>query len=68
MTAFERVTHLPIILRILLGLYFCGHRSYQLGVGHRYLIAASQPVVSRCIAEVTNAVVTNFLNFVEKIS
>lgn len=48
--------------RILIALRFCAIGSYQRGVGQEYLASVSQPVVSRCIEEVTTAVVTHFGN------
>jgi hypothetical protein len=58
----QRVTKVPIHLRIFAVLHFLGHGSYQLGVGHGYSATGSQPVISRNIAEVTDIMTTHFLN------
>ncbi|KAJ8910318.1 hypothetical protein NQ315_012239 [Exocentrus adspersus] len=55
-----RITRIPVHLRILTVLHFLGHGSYQAGLGHGYSFAESQPVVSRCITEITDAI-TQFL-------
>ncbi|KAB0795114.1 hypothetical protein PPYR_04886 [Photinus pyralis] len=49
-------TPIPIYLRILVALHFYGQGSYQKGVGKDYHLAMSQSSVSRCIAEVTDAI------------
>lgn len=56
-----RATKIPLHLRILIVLNFFGQGSYQLSVGHGYNFSVSQSVVSRCIAEVSDAITTFLL-------
>jgi hypothetical protein len=58
----RRATKVPVHLRILTVLHFLDLGGYQVGTGHGYLIAQSQPAVSRCIAEVTNLMTAHLLN------
>uniref|UniRef100_A0A6P7GR91 Putative nuclease HARBI1 n=1 Tax=Diabrotica virgifera virgifera TaxID=50390 RepID=A0A6P7GR91_DIAVI len=48
--------------RILVGLRFYAIGSYQRAVGQEYLVAVSQPMVSRCIEEVATVIVQHFGN------
>jgi hypothetical protein len=58
----RRATKVPVHLRILTVLHFLDQGGYQVGTGHGYLIAQSQPAISRCIAEVTNLMTAHLLN------
>jgi hypothetical protein len=58
----RRATKVPVHLRILTVLHFLDQGGYKIGTGHGYLIAQSQPAVSRCIAEVTNLMTAHLLN------
>jgi hypothetical protein len=58
----QRTTAIPVHLRVLTALHFFGYGSYQLGVGHGYSFALSQPSVSRCITEVSNCIVTHLMH------
>lgn len=49
-------------MRVLAALHCFGHRSYQLGVGHGYCFALSQPNANRCVTEVANCIVSHLLN------
>jgi hypothetical protein len=51
MTESRCTTKVPAHLRILCSLFFFGQGSYQVGIGHRYLVAQSQPSIRRCISE-----------------
>lgn len=62
MEAESRATRIPKHIRVLTTLHFLGHGSYQCSVGCSYSFALSQPAVSRCIAEVTDLMVTHLLN------
>ncbi|KAJ8928729.1 hypothetical protein NQ314_018677 [Rhamnusium bicolor] len=55
-----RITRVPIHLRVLATLHFFGQGNYQTGDGHGYSFALSQPMMSRCVAEVSDAI-TNVL-------
>ncbi|KAJ8950118.1 hypothetical protein NQ314_007970, partial [Rhamnusium bicolor] len=55
-----RITRVPIHLRVLATLHFFGQGNYQTGGGHGYSFALSQPMMSRCVAEVSDAI-TNVL-------
>lgn len=57
-----RSTKINYQQRILVTLRFCAIGSYQRAAGQEYLIALSQPVVSRCIDEVTRVLVDHFGN------
>jgi protein-tyrosine phosphatase len=41
-------------------LFLFGKGSYQVGIGHEYLVAQSQPSISRCICEVSELVTRHF--------
>lgn len=43
-------------------MHFFDQGSYQTGIGHGYSFALSQPIVSRCIAEVSDAITEYLLN------
>jgi hypothetical protein len=58
----QKISGIPVHLKVLTALHFFGHGSYQLGVGHVYSFALSQPSVSRSIAEVSDCISTHLLN------
>jgi hypothetical protein len=62
MTESRRTTKVPAHLRILCSLFFFGQGSYQVGIGHGYLVAQSQPSISRCISEVSKLVTRPLLH------
>ncbi|KAJ8946795.1 hypothetical protein NQ314_008778 [Rhamnusium bicolor] len=60
LSRFARITRVPIHLRVLATLHFFGQGNYQTGGSHGYSFALSQPMMSRCVAEVSDAI-TNVL-------
>lgn len=58
----RRITRVPVHLRVLASLYFFDQGSYQISAGHDYSFALSQPVMSRCVAEVSDAITGYLLN------
>lgn len=51
-----RRTRLRFEKRILIALRFFASGNYQRGIGQEYLLAVSQPMVSRCVNEVTKLI------------
>lgn len=55
-----RASRIQYQQRILVALRFFATGNYQRGVGQEYLLGVSQPVVSRCVAEVSQKIVEYF--------
>ncbi|CAI6359061.1 unnamed protein product [Macrosiphum euphorbiae] len=51
----NRLSSIPIKIKVLTALGFFASGSYELDIGDNRSSALSQPSVSRCIAEVSNA-------------
>lgn len=56
MDNYWRNTRTPFEQRILITLRFFASGNYQRGIGQEYLLAVSQPMVSRCVSEVTKLI------------
>ncbi|KAJ8928616.1 hypothetical protein NQ314_018795 [Rhamnusium bicolor] len=54
-----RVTKITREIRIFIALRFFATGNYQRGIGEEVLLSSSQQVVSRCIAEVSEAITEN---------
>ena len=57
----QRVTAIPVDLKVLATLHFYGTGGYQLTTGQGYNFSISQPSMSRCIDEVTNVIYNHLL-------
>ncbi|KAI4468023.1 hypothetical protein MML48_2g00001859 [Holotrichia oblita] len=60
----QRSTSIPPHLGVLCVLHFLGHGSYQESVGRGWNFAISQPAVSKCITQVTNAINNELNNWI----
>lgn len=61
---YNQESEIAFEIKVLTALHFYGHGSYQKSIGSNYLLALSQPSVSRVVKLVTTLIVENLSGYI----